>query len=111
MEASRRLRGWHEYQCISSVCQVHPPSRKTLSLNLLGVAGSSVGGLGSFWKQAKEAMDLPEQIPLERWPINRVYSPDVSINKMYVRFAGFLPHGDCFDAAAFRCANAYADQR
>lgn len=69
------------------------------------VAGNSNGGLGSFWNQAWKAMDLPEQIPLERWPINRVYSPDVSINKMYVRFAGFLPHGDCFDAAAFRCAS------
>ena len=42
------------------------------------------------------------QVPAERWDIEAAYSPDVAIDKMYVRHAGFLTAVDAFDADAFR---------
>ena len=41
-------------------------------------------------------------IPHERWALEPAYAPDVATDKMYVRFGGFLPSVDLFDAAAFR---------
>ena len=61
-----------------------------------------VGSVHKFWNQAVQAVDLPQQIPHERWDIDRFYSPDVSVGKMYVRHAGFIDSFDQFDAAAFR---------
>ena len=41
-------------------------------------------------------------IPHERWALEPAYAPEVATDKMYVRFGGFLPTVDLFDAAAFR---------
>lgn len=57
-----------------------------------------------FWAQAARAADLPAAIPFERWSLERAYSPEVAVNKMYARFAGFVPDAAEFDAAAFRRA-------
>ncbi len=65
-----------------------------------GVEG--YGSVSGFWNQAVSAANLPQQIPHERWAIERFYSPDVSVGKMYVRYAGFIDSFDRFDAAAFR---------
>jgi hypothetical protein len=46
--------------------------------------------------------DLQTLIPHERWAVEPVFAPDVAVDKMYVRFGGFLPGVDLFDAAAFR---------
>ena len=46
--------------------------------------------------------NLQTLIPHERWAIEPVFAPDVAVDKMYVRFGGFLPGVDLFDAAAFR---------
>lgn len=67
---------------------------------LAGVAGD--GTTAKFWGQAVQAVDVLQQIPHERWAIDRFYSPDVSVGKMYVRHAGFIDSFDQFDAAAFR---------
>ena len=48
--------------------------------------------------------DLQTLIPHERWAMEPAYMPDVATDKMYVRFGGFLPGVDLFDAAAFRYA-------
>ncbi len=69
---------------------------------MLFVGSAEEGGQEAFWKLAASGGDLPVQIPLERWAINGVYSPDVKVDKMYTRFASFLAAGDRFDAAAFR---------
>lgn len=92
-------------------------------------ATRSVAG---FWSTAIDADDLPTVIPYNRWAIERHYSPDVTgggreggnlvvcseqawwrcanrtllyfhaVEKMYVRFAGFIPDVELFDAALFR---------
>lgn len=48
------------------------------------------------------AKDIPSQIPFERWSIEAAYDPSVSIDKMYVRQAGFIQGVDKFDANIFR---------
>ena len=55
-----------------------------------------------FWEKASHNVDIPSLIPHERWAIEAAYAPDVTVNKMYVRFAGFLPSVEAFDAGAFR---------
>lgn len=60
------------------------------------------GGPSGFWSKAARGADLQQLIPLERWSLERCYSPDVAVDKMYARFAGFIPGVEAFDAAAFR---------
>lgn len=57
-----------------------------------------------MFEAALAAEDIPSLIPHSRWPIERVYAPDVAVDKMYVRHAGFLSSAQDFDAAAFRYA-------
>ncbi len=57
-----------------------------------------------FWNKASHTADIPSLIPHERWAIEAAFVPDVAVNKMYVRFAGFLPSVEAFDADAFRSA-------
>ena len=61
-------------------------------------------GLTGFWKSAVSAADLPGQVPLERWDIDRAFSPQLPPSKMtmYTRLAAFCDGMPCFDAAAFR---------
>jgi len=59
-------------------------------------------GPAGFWSKAARGADLQGLIPLERWSLERYYAPDVAVDKMYVRFASFIPDVESFDAAAFR---------
>ncbi|KAK9803996.1 hypothetical protein WJX72_011444 [[Myrmecia] bisecta] len=78
--------------------------------NVVGLSciypGSAEGGTEEFWTGAKHAQDIPELIPFERWSLERLYSPEVAVDKMYARFAGFVAGVDQFDAAAFRLSNS-----
>ena len=67
-------------------------------------AGLCHAGLTGFWKSAVSAADLPGPVPLERWDIDRAFSPQLPPSKMtmYTRFAAFCDGMPCFDAAAFR---------
>ncbi|PSC67708.1 non-ribosomal peptide [Micractinium conductrix] len=69
---------------------------------------AAIGGVSGFWNAAIVGADLPTVVPHNRWPIERHYSPDVAVNKMYVRFAAFLPGVDTFDAALFRLSHGEA---
>ena len=64
-----------------------------------------------FWDKALHNADLPSLIPHERWAIEAAYAPDVAPDKMYVRFAGFLPSLEAFDAGAFRSVCHYSVPR
>ena len=58
--------------------------------------------MDAMFSAATTAADIPSLIPCERWSIERAYSPDVMVDKTYVRHAGFLQSVQDFDAAAFR---------
>lgn len=55
-----------------------------------------------MFSAARDAADVPCLVPHERWSIDAFYSPEVSVNKMYVRQAGFLQGVQDFDASIFR---------
>ena len=42
----------------------------------------SRGGSAQFWKAMASAANLVSQVPLERWDIDRTYSPDLNSGKM-----------------------------
>lgn len=64
--------------------------------------GPGEDGVQGFWDKTSHNADLPSLVPHERWAIEPAYAPDVALDKMYVRFAGFLPSVEAFDADAFR---------
>jgi hypothetical protein len=41
------------------------------------------------------------QVPLERWDIERLFSPDLAAGKMYTRLGAWLTAIDQFDGAMF----------
>ena len=41
------------------------------------------------------------QVPLERWDVERLYSPDLAAGKMYTRLGAWLTAIDQFDGAMF----------
>lgn len=61
-------------------------------------------GLEAMFLAAVAGQDIPSEVPHERWSIERAYAPEVAVDKMYVRHAGFLSGVQEFDAATFRCA-------
>jgi acyl transferase domain-containing protein len=67
-------------------------------------------GINNFLSNAILAMDFPRVIPIDRWDIERVYSPSLlsSSNTMYTRFSTILDHIDLFDANAFRTPRSEA---
>ena len=46
-------------------------------------------------------MPATMQVPLERWDIERLYSPDLAAGKMYTRLGAWLTAIDQFDGAMF----------
>ena len=42
----------------------------------------SLGGPAPFWEAMASAANLVSQVPLERWDIDRTYSPDLHSGKM-----------------------------
>lgn len=60
-------------------------------------------GLPAFAHGMRTSADLPRRIPLQRWDIDQLYSPDASSgSNMYVRLGMFLPSVQDFDPGAFR---------
>ena len=60
------------------------------------------GGPASFYAAAAASLDLPGAIPVARWDLDGVYSPDpASSGKMYARFAATLDGVEAFDGALF----------
>jgi acyl transferase domain-containing protein len=47
-------------------------------------------------------------VPLQRWDIERMYTPGLASDKMYARHAAWLDSVDRFDAALFGFSKAQA---
>lgn len=87
------------------MCSACKRSSGVISLFIPARAGpEGEDGVEGFWAGATRAADLPTAIPFERWSLERAYSPEVAVDRMYARFAGFIPGAAEFDAAAFRRA-------
>jgi acyl transferase domain-containing protein len=58
-----------------------------------------------FWQLLHDGQDAITDIPIDRWDIDRYYSPDLDApGKMVARSGGFVPHLYDFDASFFRIA-------
>ena len=76
--------------------------------HVTGISCRYPAGLSSvqgFWTGLGGCLDLPRQVPLARWDMDAVYSPEVgAAGSIYARFAACLDAIEMFDAAAFRMA-------
>ena len=59
-------------------------------------------GMDQMFAAASSGVDIPRLVPNERWAIDSFFSPEVTVDKMYVRHAGFIQGVQNFDAAVFR---------
>ncbi len=74
--------------------------------HVVGLSCRYPGGLTrsqGFWAGLEGSSDLPQLVPLARWDMAALYSPDVgAAGRIYARFAACVDHIDMFDANAFR---------
>lgn len=72
---------------------------------VIGMACRFPGGADTpekFWENLKQGVDAVEEIPSERWDIDRFYEPSKEIQgKMYTKYGGFLNGIDKFDPEFF----------
>jgi Beta-ketoacyl synthase, N-terminal domain len=60
-------------------------------------------GTSAFWQAVRDEVNVPVEVPLQRWDVDRYFSPDVTTKlEMYVRFGGFVEDLDAFDSGLFR---------
>ncbi|CAL8465609.1 g5145 [Coccomyxa elongata] len=69
---------------------------------------SAKSGADQFWHTLSTGANLPVTVPVSRWDIDDVYSPEPVAKNMYVRFGCFVDAVDEFDASAFRIASGEA---
>ncbi|KAK9803914.1 hypothetical protein WJX72_004698 [[Myrmecia] bisecta] len=96
----------HGSQALGTAAEAAGNSRLQTSC-VVGMASrypGSEAGLSGFWTTIAQSGDLPTIVPLDRWDIERAYSPDAASAKMtmYVRFAAFCGGVGDFDAALFK---------
>jgi Beta-ketoacyl synthase, N-terminal domain len=61
------------------------------------------GGLSEFWEAMTAQAEVQRMVPLGRWDVDALYSPDPgAMLRMYVRHGGFVDSLDMFDATTFR---------
>lgn len=65
-------------------------------------------GAYGFSRALETCADLPRVIPLDRWDMDVLYSPEVAANKIYARFAATVSGVAEFDGELFRLPRAEA---
>ncbi|NJK63585.1 MAG: polyketide synthase [Synechococcaceae cyanobacterium SM2_3_1] len=86
---------------------------KTEPLAIVGMGCRFPGGVDSpesFWQFLLRSEDIRQEVPADRWDVDRYYDPDPEIaHKIYVRQGYFLQQPvDHFDPAFFAIAGAEA---
>src|ERR1044072_8093144 len=78
---------------------------KTEPIAVVGIGCRFPGNVNSaneFWALLKNGVDAVDEIPSDRWDIDRYYDPAPAIpGKMNTRWGGFINDIDKFDAAFF----------
>lgn len=65
-------------------------------------------GYDGFCATTSNGVDLQQNIPLERWALDPLYSPDIEVGKLYVRFATNIDGVQSFDKTLFKLSHAEA---
>ena len=86
---------------------------------IVGMAGKMPGSpdLESFWRHLEAGHDLIEEVPADRWDWRRYYGdPDGDSDngsegpfQTRIKWGGFMPEVDCFDAAFFNISPLEAE--
>ena len=67
--------------------------------------------LGRFWQNLIEGVDAVDEVPPERWLVERFYDPDRRARgKSYSKWAALLDDIDRFDASVFHISRREAEQ-
>ena len=95
------------FHSVDMADQHHVISARAMT-KVTGVSCRFPGGLKStqgFWTGLEGCLDLPQPVPLARWDMDAMYSPEVgAAGRIYARFAACVDGVESFDAAAFRMA-------
>ena len=65
-------------------------------------------GADGFSSAMESCSNLPTVVPVERWDMDALYSPEVSAGKMYARFAATVSGVGDFDGGLFRLSRSEA---
>jgi amino acid adenylation domain-containing protein len=75
--------------------------RTPLAVIGLGCRFPGAASPTAFWQNLLAGHDAIDEVPVDRWDANALYSPTPTPGKMNTRWGGFLPHIDAFDAHFF----------
>lgn len=64
--------------------------------------------LRQFWDNLLNGVDSVREIPADRWDVDRFYSPEPEVGKMYTKEGGYLEDVADFDAAFFNISDQEA---
>ena len=88
------------------------PSRGRAATSVVGIScrypAPAADGAAGFFAAMSASADLPRLIPIERWDLEPLYSPEVASGRMYARFAACMDGVDAFDGACFGMPRAEA---
>lgn len=99
------------YSALSEPDQAAPSRR--VATRVIGAScrfpPPAAAGPGSFYATATACADLPRGVPVARWDLDSLYSPEQPAGgKMYARFAACMDGVETFDGALFGMPRAEA---
>lgn len=93
-----------EIKELKAQLRLHEESR-TEPIAIIGMACRFPGGSNSperYWDLLRDGVDAIQEVPTERWDLDRFYDADHSVaGKMYTRYGGFIDDIGGFDAGFF----------
>ncbi|MDX8399736.1 MAG: type I polyketide synthase [Gallionellaceae bacterium] len=93
-----------EIKELKAQLRLHEESR-TEPIAIVGMACRFPGGSNSperYWDLLRDGVDAIQEVPTERWDLDRFYDADHSVaGKMYTRYGGFIDDIGGFDAGFF----------
>jgi acyl transferase domain-containing protein/aryl carrier-like protein len=85
-----------------------PMAREDIAIIGMSCRFPGAQNTDQFWQNLMNGVDSVNEIPSDRWDIDRFYDADRAPGKMYTRHGGFLPDIADFDAAFFNISDQEA---
>ena len=91
-----------------SATSIAPAVREDVAIIGMSCRFPGAESVDEFWANLLDGVDAVGEIPIDRWDIERFYSPDQAPGKMYTREGGFLSDIGDFDADFFNISKQEA---
>ena len=102
-EAAQMIRNLKKQQPVQKTVQSsYVPSHGDIAV--IGMSGRFPGAdnIEMFWKKLMDGTDRVQEIPAERWNVDKYYDPDPAVpGKTYCKWGGMLSDVDKFDPMFF----------